>query len=237
MNFIDYHLYINDLHLDINDALQMLQVNDYSPDNPVVVETGQVFGQLESIAAVHGGYVVYDSVAVDKEHGLITIEDKLINPERQVCGYMREAEKIALFVCTAGSGFSSYAKKYNEEGDYLKGFIVDTLGSLVVERAMDWIQQKMEREFSQAGLRITNRYSPGYCNWSVKDQSQLFSLLPENPCNIRLSESSLMIPIKSVSGIIGIGKDVKKRAYACDICKNKTCIYRKVKDKSLVKQG
>ena len=55
MNFIDYHLYINDLHLNINDALQMLQVNDYSPDNPAVVETGQVFGQLESIAAIHGG--------------------------------------------------------------------------------------------------------------------------------------------------------------------------------------
>lgn len=234
MNFIDYHLHINDLHLKLSDALQILKVTDYSPDNPVVIEADQVFNRLENIADIHGGYIVYDDIAVDKDRGLITIEDRLINPGRQICGYVKEAEKIALFVCTAGEGFSSYSNKYNEEGDYLKGFIVDTLGSLTVERAMDCIQQRLENDFSQAGLRITSRYSPGYCNWSVKEQSQLFSLLPENPCNIHLSDSSLMIPIKSVSGIIGIGKKVKKRAYACDICNNKTCIYRKVKNKASV---
>ena len=228
MNFIDYHLHINDLHLNYSDALDILHVTDHSPDNPVVAETIQVFTQLEDIADIHGGYIVYGEITIDKDSGVISIEDKHINPGKQVCGYMKEAEKIALFVCTAGEVFSSCSNRYNKEGDYLKGFIIDTVGSLVVERSMDLIQQKLESDFSRSGLRITNRYSPGYCNWPTQDQRQLFSLLPENPCNIRLSDSALMIPVKSVSGIMGIGKGVRKRAYSCSICKNKTCIFRKV---------
>ena len=138
---------------------------------------------------------------------------------------------MAVFVCTAGEGFSTCSDKYNKEGDYLKGFIVDAFGSLVAERAMDYIQKELEKEAGKCGMLITNRYSPGYCNWQVQDQKQLFSLLPGNPCNISLSESCLMLPIKSVSGIIGIGEKVRKREYSCDICNNITCVYRKVKDK------
>ena len=58
MNFIDYHLHIDDLHLHYSDALNILQVTDYSPNNPVVSETIQVFNQLEDIANIHGGYII-----------------------------------------------------------------------------------------------------------------------------------------------------------------------------------
>ena len=36
-----------------------------------------------------------------------------------------------------------------------------------------------------------------------------------------------------VSGIIGIGRNVKKSSYSCDVCNNQTCIYRKVKNKNI----
>ena len=227
MNFIHYHLLAKDLCLQYHDVLKILQVPDRSLNNPVVSETIQLVDELENIANIHGGYIIYDEVVIDKDKGSIHIEKKQINPGKKVCGYMNSADKIAVFVCTAGSGFSSYSNKYNHSGDYLKGFIVDTLGSLVVEKSMDLIQQKLEDEFLPLNLQITNRYSPGYCNWPTNDQQQLFSLLPENPCNIQLMDSSLMIPIKSVSGIIGIGKEAKKRAYACSVCNDKNCVYRK----------
>ena len=109
---------------------------------------------------------------------------------------------------------------------------MDTMGSLVAEKSMDFIQSELEKQVLPEGMKITNRYSPGYCNWPVDDQKQLFSLLPANACDISLSASCLMVPIKSVSGIIGIGKNVRKSSYSCDICNNLTCIYRKVKSKN-----
>jgi hypothetical protein len=104
-------------------------------------------------------------------------------------------------------------------------------GSMMVEKAMDLIQEEMEAQFLSTGLKITQRYSPGYCNWALISQKEIFSLLPENKCGISLTESSLMLPIKSVSGIIGVGSRVSKKDYGCEICNNQSCIYRELRIK------
>ncbi len=92
---------------------------------------------------------------------------------------------------------------------------------------IDWLQNKIEERAIQDGLNTTNKFSPGYCGWNVIEQHKLFNLLPENFCGITLSESALMRPIKSVSGIIGLGKYVKKMDYQCQICEQENCFYRK----------
>ena len=232
-SFIHYHLDIDEININPDDVLDMIHEADRSLENPVVYEVIQVFEQLRDLANICGGYATFDEVEVLQKEGMIKINDRDINPQSKVCGYMKGAEKIAVFICTAGAGFTEYSKRYNDEGDYLKGYVVDTYGSIVVEKAIDFIQGELEKQELENGLYITNRYSPGYCNWQVSDQKKLFSLLPDNNCGISLSESCLMRPIKSVSGIIGIGKNVEKKSYACDICSNITCIYRKVKDKNI----
>ena len=44
------------------------------------------------------------------------------------------------------------------------------------------------------------------------------ALLPKDFCGITLSPSAMMRPIKSVSGVIGLGAGVKHNAYRCDLC-------------------
>ena len=215
-----------------DDLLEMLHEEDRSPDNPVVCEVTEVFEQLPAISDIRGGYAVFEDIERFPETGEIRIAGQTIKTSRKICRLMEEAEKIAVFICTAGQGFSDYSGKYNKEGEYLKGYIVDTMGSVVVEKSMDFIQSELEKQVQLDGMKITNRYSPGYCNWPVDDQKQLFSLVPAHTCEISLSASCLMVPIKSVSGIIGIGRNVRKSSYSCDICNNLTCIYRKVKNKN-----
>ena len=79
------------------------------------------------------------------------------------------------------------------------------------------------------GCNITNRYSPGYCGWDVAQQKELFSLFTSVFDFVRLGDSCLMNPIKSVSGIIGIGKDVKYNNYTCRICDSHNCLYKNLK--------
>lgn len=232
--FIHYSPEIPETGILPEDVLDMLHEDDHSPDNPVVSEVMDIYTRLHEISDIQGGYVIFENMERHPETGEIRIEDRMIKTSHKICKLMEGAEKIAVFVCTAGRGFSDYARKYNKEGDYLKGYVVDTLGSVLVEKSMDFIQSELEKQMQKDGMNITNRYSPGYCNWAIDDQKQLFSLLPSNKCNILLSDSCLMIPIKSVSGIIGIGKKVKKSSYSCDICNNSTCIYRKVKNKQYI---
>jgi hypothetical protein len=88
------------------------------------------------------------------------------------------------------------------------------------------VHKEIKRDMETDGLKITNRYSPGYCGWPVSDQQILFALMGQNICDIRLSESSLMMPVKSVSGIIGAGMHVKSKGYSCAACDTEYCLYR-----------
>lgn len=123
---------------------------------------------------------------------------------------MKDAESIALLICTAGERFMELSRQYNLEYDYLIAYIIDSFGSLVVEKMADYLQMQLQLEVGRRGLKITNRYSPGYCNWQLTDQKQLFELLSDNPCHILLTESMLMTPIKSISGIIGFAMLFRK---------------------------
>lgn len=228
-SFIHYRPDVKDLEITPDEVLDILQQKDRSPDNPVVSETLEIFEMLPDIVEMRGGYVVFDDMELFRQEGKIRINKVMLHPHRKITGYMKDAEKIAVFISTAGDGFTRFTEKYNKEGEYLKSYIVDIFGSFIAEKTIDYIQKNLENEMQDFGLHISNRYSPGYCNWEVKDQKQLFDLLPDNECNILLTDSCLMLPIKSVSGIIGIGPDIKKKSYACEICENKTCVYRKNK--------
>lgn len=116
-----------------------------------------------------------------------------------------------------------------KEGDLLRGYVYDVVGSEIVEAAADKMQDELEKTMHASGKGITNRYSPGYCGWDVIEQQKLFRLMPDNYCGITLSESSLMYPFKSVSGFIGAGKNVKRLPYACHLCDMEDCIYRRKK--------
>ena len=178
-----------------------------------------------------GGYAIGAIDALDIASGRLTVEGVTFEVGSQVCGYLKGADEAAFFLCTAGALFSDEAHTLNESGDFMEAYIIDAIGSLSVERAMDRIHKALETEQAERGLKITNRYSPGYCNWPLKDQRPLFDFVGENPTGIVLSESCLMHPIKSVSGVIGIGEKARRRAYGCVICKNTTCIYRRLVQK------
>lgn len=179
-----------------------------------------------------GGYAIGTIEGLDLQGGTLTVEGTTFEVGAQVCGYLKEATEAALFLCTAGALFSDEAHALNAQGEFLEAYIIDAIGSLTVERAMDKIHKALEVEQVERGMKITNRYSPGYCNWPLKDQRPLFAFVGENPTGIALSESCLMHPIKSVSGVIGIGAKARRRAYGCVICQNKTCIYRRLVQKN-----
>lgn len=127
--------------------------------------------------------------------------------------------------------FTDLANEYLKQGDLPEAFIADAIGSVTVENAMDRIQQALEIEMNLQEMKISNRYSPGYCEWHVSGQQALFSLIDDNHTGVTLTTSCLMQPIKSVSGIIGIGVDMQKRPYGCSICHSSTCVYRRIKHK------
>jgi hypothetical protein len=174
---------------------------------------------------IQGGYLIMDQFDIHDGYK-IQVDGLEFHPTKAIAHQVRSAEKLAFFMITAGEKITTWSQRELTEGDPMAGYIIDLIGSEIVVAALDRMQEDLAAKVGLDGSRITNRYSPGDCGWPVTDQQKLFSLFPESFCGISLSESSLMHPIKSVSGIIGIGQHVRKTAYACDLCEMETCVYR-----------
>lgn len=174
---------------------------------------------------IRAGYKILDYKLAESSDGII-ISDIFFKTDKIVKSQLNRIEKVAIFVTTIGKEIENWIKELNDKGEVLLSYLADITASESVENVADILHDYLRGKMKNLGLNVTNRYSPGYCNWSVSEQHKLFSLLPENFCDIKLTDTALMIPIKSISGIIGIGKNAKWKEYQCDRCGVKDCTYR-----------
>jgi hypothetical protein len=205
-------------------------LDDTGKENPQIIENiNEILLEIPNHSQPKGGYVWADSnISLGSEHSIL-VKDKIFNTGKTVFQMLKKSENLCFFLCTAGKGMTEWSRNLFKDGDFLKGYLVDMAGSLIVDLATDKLSEIIEMETAGKGLSFSNRYSPGYCEWDVSEQQKLFSFFPDNSCGVSLSSSSLMIPEKSISGMIGAGKNIKKIAYTCSLCEMKDCIYSKVK--------
>jgi hypothetical protein len=179
-------------------------------------------------AEVKGGFAYIPAGYLKVAGTGIVIDTTEFYSQKIITARLRKADSAALFAVTAGAYFEDYSKKLISEGDTFSGYLVDAAASETAEAAAEWIELKIEEFASNKSLKITRRYSPGYCGWNVEEQHKLFSFFPAGFCGIKLTESALMLPIKSVSGIIGMGANVKKEEYECAVCEEENCFRRNI---------
>jgi hypothetical protein len=190
--------------------------------------TGKLMNEASVFSDIKAEYRIFDEIKFDQEGKSLLVNNHLFNIGNIIYNQVRRSEYIAFFMCTAGEGIGRKSRDAMKEKDLLTGYIYDIIGSEMVEASADLMQSELESCYFPH-RNITNRYSPGYCGWNVSQQHELFDLFNNNFCGINLTGSALMNPVKSVSGIIGIGKDVKRSAYSCGICNMSNCIYRRIR--------
>jgi hypothetical protein len=158
----------------------------------------------------------------------LLIDEVEMHTGRIIANYLTDTSEVAVFVATAGKAFDDYLHKIKSSGDIYTEFLADAVGSELAEATVRLVSRQLEQLASERGMFITLSYSPGYCGWHLREQPKLFSLLPDQPCGVKLNDSCLMSPVKSVSGIIGMSHRPDVQApYSCEICGLETCYKRK----------
>lgn len=183
--------------------------------------------EAKTICDIRAEYRIFSDIQFGNNSGSVSINDMVFDIKKIIFGQLKRSDLIAIFLCTAGPEIGKRSRQAMKDSDLLKGYVYDVIGSEIVESATDLMQDELEKELAGLGQKITNRFSPGYCGWEVSEQHKLFSFFPDNFCGIKLTPSALMDPVKSISGFIGIGENVKRKPYTCSFCDMKDCIYRK----------
>jgi len=146
---------------------------------------------------------------------------------RSLSRIFHNCEQAVVFVTTLGGDVDDLIlNRLKSRPSYAS--ILDAAASAAVESAADHVEKHIRERLGQ-GWDTTRRYSPGHCDWPVRDQKRLFSLLPHHHLRIRLTEGSHMSPRKSLSGIIGVFPEdhMPWNGNACLFCQNIDCPHRR----------
>jgi hypothetical protein len=138
---------------------------------------------------------------------------------------LRRCQRIAVFVLTIGDYLEELVAYLAAQEMVLPATVLDAVGSGAVEKLAGEIEAGIRRRGAAGGLVVSRRFSPGYCDWDISQQKKLFQLLDGNTAGVTLTENVLMMPRKSISGIVGIGlpeRDIEKYN-PCLTCRNKGC--------------
>ncbi len=185
----------------------------------------EIMSTASKLVSPLGGYLVSGDVRVYPEKKQTAIGEVFFSTENIVTRHMDNAEKIAVFACTAGAEITSMAADYNRRGQIMHAYIADSLGSIIMGKTMDIISESLGIYMRWEGMKITNRYSPGYCGWPVSEREKVLRLLPADFCGISIPETGMIKPVKSACGFIGIGKQVLYDQHTCHYCRDVNCIY------------
>ncbi|HBC78738.1 MAG TPA: methionine synthase [Bacteroidales bacterium] len=218
-----------DLKLDVVQIEQLMGYKVGESHEAISELTDKLLKEAGTICNIKAEFRIFPLVSFVDPEKSIEINGFIFNVKKIVYGQLKRAESIAVFLCTAGPEIGIRSRTAMNDGDLLTGYIYDVIGSAIAEGAADLMQGNLQEAVSAESKKITNRYSPGYCGWDVAEQHKLFQLMRDNYCGIKLNDSALMNPEKSVSGFIGIGGHVRYNPYTCGLCDMKDCIYRNIK--------
>lgn len=217
---------VDQLPLSTNAVLQRMgYASDHAPEHLIPLIESHIRA-LDKDGSACVGFRVYEPPHVAIERETLRCGDVVFNIGPIIGRGVRGSDAIAVFVATAGEERSMDVKGLFEKSEMLEGYVLDTIASEIVERAVDWLEVQLAKSVEDDGWKLSNRYSPGYCGWDVVEQHRLFDLLPKDFCGVTLTESALMVPVKSASGIIGLGRDAEKRDYECSLCDVDECVIR-----------
>ncbi len=216
----------DDLTIDLERIQALLGYPDMPLPEPFDQYLEEVIGFARQVKEIRAIYRRIENIQIEPGRGILVADGLTFQVGRTICKELKNSEELIFYVCTAGKSISERSAVLLQGEDPAKGYIYDQVGVFITEAAGERMLQLIREELPE-GIKTTNRYSPGYCHWEVADQHQLFSLFPEAPCGVTLTPSALMTPVKSISGVIGIGKSVSYREYPCALCLSLNCVYRK----------
>lgn len=138
-------------------------------------------------------------------------------------------QEAICFLATLGSRFDEAVSEQFARKRFADGFVLDTMGSVVVENLVNRFQQRIRQQCHRKNRDVTLRFSPGYCDWPVTEQEKLFKWLDNRRIDVKLSRSCLMSPRKSVSGVFGILPETATSPpyNPCCDCLRQSCNFRR----------
>jgi len=178
----------------------------------------KIKGLIESIEPVIKPKAAYaESIVEYMDHDAVAVDGHVFN-SRVLAKNLADQERCYPYVVTAGRELDDVELP---EGQSL--MLLDLVKNIVVEKAYRYTRALI---VERHGVEHVSGMSPGHLDWPLEQQRVLFDLLGPgvDRIGVRLTDAYLMVPVKSVSGVLFTSET---GFMSCSVCTQPRCLGRK----------
>lgn len=201
--------------IDVEELAKKLHLksdHSYFPELVRLVREAQALGKPKALYRV--AYIesrTDDSVTVEG----VTLKSRVLRVN------LDAVYRIFPYVATCGLELEAWSAGIK---DFLHRFWADAIKEATLRTAREHLEQHLVQKYQ---LGKISRMSPGSLkDWPIEEQRPLFSILGEltERIGVSLTESLIMVPIKSVSGV---WFPAETDFFSCQLCSRDLCPGRK----------
>jgi hypothetical protein len=197
--------------IDVGDLRTKSRVKEESrraDDLRRLVETAQAIGKPKAL---------YKVAFVESKDTNTVVVDGVTFTSRVLRVNLESAHRVFPFVATCGMELEDWARSID---DLLQRYWAETISEMALRAARQALDEHLVGRYQPGPISAMNPGSLG--DWPLREQRPLFALLgdPHHSIGVRLMDSFLMVPIKSVSGILF---PTQESFASCQLCPREAC--------------
>jgi hypothetical protein len=214
--------------------MKILDTINFAPDVEAIRKQAHIaagsedetaFLKLIDLALKIGNPKAAYTVSYVTERDADTLQvDDIVFKSRTLALHLESVERVFPYIATCGHEMD---KGFKDDGDMLKAFWWDLIKQSMLDSASTALHEHLKDTYR---LGKTASMQPGSADvevWPIEQQQELFALLGnvEDKLGVHLTESCLMIPNKTVSGIYF---PTETDFRSCEVCRRQNCPSRRV---------
>lgn len=206
----------NAINVDKSEALRYLNYKSHIVDDETTKLLEESIAELKEISELKYVYEVFDII---KENDNIFFKNSMINiKSKDLQDLFKHSEKAVVMAATLGFEVERRIKYYSLT-NLSKAVIFDACAASYIEALCDFAEAEIKVLAAKDGCNITFRYSPGYGDVPISHQESILAALnAQKFIGLSVSDSSILIPRKSVTAFIGFTNSKETNQKSCLNC-------------------
>jgi hypothetical protein len=160
----------------------------------------------------------------------ITLENGIrFSIGRRISELWEGCRALGIALYTLGPQLEERVSVLMQEGRQMEALSLDIAGTIALGLVGMQVQQMACQRLGEQGEEAGPWLNPGYLDWPLTDQRLIFGMLPAESIDVKLNDSCMMIPRKSVTICAGIGIKGSAAGFSrCRHCGVAKCQFRRI---------
>ncbi len=211
--------------MDVNyrETLRYLGYKDRPADEAVLAMVRQCWEELEQASSPRSFWREYPLSVAGDEIDAYVFRTK----SRALARNLRGCGQLLIFAASLGGAADLLIRRY-EKLQMSRAVVLQAAAAAYLEDYCDRVNEEIRQRYEADGRYLRPRFSPGYGDFSLECQREIVGCLEAGKrVGITLTDNLQMVPSKSVTAVIGVGRTPPACGkQGCAACGKTDCAFR-----------